>query len=91
MSNGTIEQPASVAEGATRWSFRRGWLQLRQQDVPEARQKLMTALGFTAERTWYKRLEGEVEPTVTQFETIERVFAEYGITDVWGTEPATAA
>ena len=42
------------------------------------------ALGLTSTPPFYQRLNGKVEPKVTEAEAIERIFAEYGITEVWG-------
>ena len=34
--------------------------------------------------TFYIRMRGEIEPKVSEAEAIEKIFSEYGITDVWG-------
>lgn len=66
------------------FSFKKGWNQLKQGDVEQCRNKLMDALGLTSTPPFYQRLNGKVEPKVTEAEAIERIFAEYGITEVWG-------
>lgn len=66
------------------FSFKKGWNQLRHGDVEQARNKLMDALRLTSTPPFYQRLNGKVEPKVTEAEAIERIFAEYGITEVWG-------
>lgn len=66
------------------FSFKKGWNQLRHGDIEQARNKLMDALGLTSTPPFYQRLNGKVEPKVTEAEAIERIFAEYGITEVWG-------
>lgn len=66
------------------FSFKKGWNQVRHGDVEQARNKLMDALGLISTPPFYQRLNGKVEPKVTEAEAIERIFAENGITDVWG-------
>lgn len=66
------------------FSFKKGWNQLKHVDLEPARIKLMDALDLTTTPPFYQRLNGKVEPKVTEAEAIERIFAEYGITEVWG-------
>lgn len=66
------------------FSFKKGWNQLKHVDLEPARIKLMDALSLTTTPPFYQRLNGKVEPKVTEAEAIERIFAEYGITEVWG-------
>lgn len=65
------------------FSFRRGWLQLRSMDMPSVKEKIQRQLAV-GDASFYKRLRGEVEPKVSEAEAIEKIFAEYGIKDVWG-------
>jgi hypothetical protein len=44
----------------------------------------MEALNISAHNSFLDRLNGKVVPTVPEAEAIERVFAQYGITEVWG-------
>ena len=69
---------------ARSFSFKKGWNQLKHVDVEQVRNKLMDALKLTSTPPFYQRLNGKVEPKVTEAEAIEQIFAEYGITDVWG-------
>ena len=66
------------------FSFKKGWNQLKRDNVKDCRKKIMEALGLTSRPPFYYRLNGKVEPKVTEAEAIERIFAEYGITEVWG-------
>ena len=66
------------------FSFKKGWKQLKHVDVLLCREQLMKALGLTSTPPFYQRLNGKVEPKVTEAEAIERIFARYGITEVWG-------
>lgn len=65
------------------FSFKHGWLQLRRGDMPAVKTKIINALGI-AEQSFFRRLRGDIEPKVSEAAAIERIFAEYGITDVWG-------
>lgn len=44
----------------------------------------MTALGLNTRMAFLQRLNGNVEPRISEYKAIEEVFAKYGITDVWG-------
>ena len=68
---------------ARSFSFKKGWNQLKHVDVKECQGKLMEALSLTSTPPFYQRLNGKVEPKVTEAEAIKRIFAEYGITEVW--------
>ena len=71
----------------SQYSFRNGWLQVRQGDIRVVRKKLYHALGITTAVAFCNRLNGKVEPRVSEHESIERIFAEHGITEVWGDTP----
>lgn len=68
------------------YSFKRGFAQVRQKDVKKIRERIMSALGLRTRVSWYARLNGDVEPKVSEARAIEAVFANYGISDVWGEE-----
>ena len=68
------------------YSFRRGYMQLAQRDVPRFREQLMRELRINTTNAWTARVYGRTEPRVSEAKTIEAAFAEYGITDVWGLE-----
>lgn len=74
------------AKNNAEFSFRRGYMQLAQRDVPKFREQLMRALRITTPNGWTARVYGRTEPKVSEAKTIEAAFAEYGITDVWGLE-----
>jgi len=65
-------------------SFHRGWEQLRVKDVGIVRTKLRAALEVTTIQGFKDRLFGRVLFDVLQRKAVEDIFAEYGITDVWG-------
>ena len=66
------------------FAFWNGWEQVRSGDRKAVRVKLMEAMNISSRRQFLARLKGEHEPKVTEHAAIERVFGEYGITDVWG-------
>ena len=57
---------------------------MKRGDVKAVRARLLAALNLSGYNTFLDRLNGRVEPTVTEAEAIERVFGSYGITEVWG-------
>ena len=70
-----------------RFSFKKGYNQVSQKDATEVRRKIMEALNLNVDSrsSWKLRLDGTVEPKVSEAEAIEGLFAAYGITEVWGT------
>ena len=68
------------------FSFRKGFEQVRRKDVKEVKEKLAKAIGIKINNrmSWSNWINGKVEPKITQKEAIEKVFAEYEITEVWG-------
>lgn len=66
------------------FSFEKGWSQVRQCDVSACRKELMKVLGLTTRAAFLQRLYGNVIPNVLQAHNVEKVFAKYGIKDVWG-------
>lgn len=66
------------------FSFKKGYQQVQQKDAKDVRKKIMTALNLTSRRSWGLRLNGIIEPKVSEAQAIENIFNEYGITDIWG-------
>lgn len=67
-----------------KYSFKKGFDQVKQKDIPEVKKKIMEALNLNFRSSWKARLDGKVEPRVSEAKKIEEIFAEYGITDIWG-------
>jgi hypothetical protein len=65
-------------------SFQRGFGQVRQMDADKVRDEIMSELGLTSRTSWFFRLNGTIEPKVSEAKAIEAIFKNYGITDVWG-------
>ncbi|WP_449303194.1 hypothetical protein [Porphyromonas endodontalis] len=68
------------------YGFRRGYSQVRQKDAKKVMEQIKKTLGITTNVSWNARLNGKVEPKMSEAKAIEKVFAEYGITEVWGSE-----
>lgn len=66
------------------FSFKKGWNQLKVGDTSAVRERIMSALGIRYRSSFYYRLNGNCEPTMTEAQQIEAIFREYGITKVWG-------
>ncbi len=66
------------------FSFKRGWLQVRNGDAPKVKKLLMEAMNITTRAGWCNRLRGDVEPKVSEAKAIEKIFTSYGIKDIWG-------
>lgn len=76
-----VQTPKVYQEG-----FRKGYDQLKQKDVPDAKKELIEALGIreTNRVSWGNYLNGNTEPKASQAAAVEAIFLKYGITDVWG-------
>lgn len=66
------------------FSFKKGFRQVPIGKTKEVREAIMTALDIRGRMTWYNRLNGEIEPRVSEAQKIEEIFNRYNITDVWG-------
>lgn len=66
------------------FSFKLGFSQVKRKDAKEVREQIMEALGLTTRASWYARLNGCVEPKVSEARAIEGVFAKFGVSKVWG-------
>ena len=67
------------------FSFEKGWMQARQHDVSQIRQKIMRVFEITTRQGFRDRLYGRIFYKDIEKAAVEAIFAEYGITDVWGT------
>ena len=74
-----------------KFSFKRGWSQIKQCDAPVVKKKIMKAIKINSRNAFYERLCGKVEHRITEHQAIEQIFAEYGVTDVLGLETVTMA
>lgn len=74
-----------MSDREDRFSFMKGWKQVRQMDKTAVKGDIMDTLGLTTNMGWGYRLYGRVEPKITEVERINAIFAKYGITEnIWG-------
>lgn len=68
------------------YAFKRGYMQVKKKDLRNLRKEIMQALGVVTIQTFYNRMNGDVEPRVSEMKAIESIFRKYGITEIWGEE-----
>lgn len=68
------------------YSFELGFSQVKRKDVAEVKSRIMAALGISTRSSWLSRLNGTVEPKISEAKAIEEIFADYDIEEVWGAE-----
>ncbi len=66
------------------FAFKRGFMQVAQGDAATVKSEIMTALNIKSRASWLSRLNGKVEPRMTEITAINGIFSRYGIKDVWG-------
>lgn len=71
-----------------RYSFKKGYLQVTLSQKQEVREKLMSALKISR-LTYFSYLlnAGIVDISLTKYEAISSVFADYNILEVWDVTP----
>lgn len=67
-----------------KFSFKRGWRQVRRKDSKAVQKRIMAALNIHTVMSWSRHLNGYIEPHITEYKEINAIFGEYGITDIWG-------
>ena len=67
-----------------KFSFKKGFGQVQNKDLQEVKSELMTALNIKTRYAWGQRLKGEVEPRISEAQSIEAIFAKREIKDIWG-------
>lgn len=65
-------------------SFKKAFGQVKQKDAKSVRLEIMDVLGITTNMAFRMRLNGRVEHTRREAAAIEKIFAKYGIKEVWG-------
>lgn len=66
------------------FSFKKGWGQVKRNDSKSVRAEIEAALGINNRNSFFYRMNGDVEPRVSEAKAIEEIFAKRGITEVWG-------
>lgn len=65
-------------------AFRKGIRQMRMGDWPEAKVRLMSALGINNNVSFIRYADGKTSMTVDKYNAVAEVFSSYGIKDCWG-------
>ena len=73
-----------MVRAAKKYPFRKGWDQVPGGKQPMIKAEIMKGLGIKTRAAWLKRLDGNVEPTVSEAEFLVKIFRKHGVTDVWG-------
>lgn len=66
------------------FSFKKGYGQVQQKDAESVRNEIMTELNITTRESWRLRLNGKIEPKISEVQAIESIFNRYGIIEIWG-------
>jgi hypothetical protein len=69
-----------------KYSFQKGLNQVKIGRKQIVKDKIMKALDIKSVPAWYKRLNGNVEPKVSEAKAVEEIFAQErpAIKEVWG-------
>ena len=70
------------------FSFKKGWGYLPSNKKKTVRDEIKTALNLKTNVAFYRRVNGEVEPKVSEKEAIETIFLNHGVkrAQIWGAE-----
>jgi len=71
-------------EQTNKYSFKKGFGQVQNKDLPAIRIELMKALGVANRMSLSLYLNGKIEPKVGQADAVTKVFKKYGIIEIWG-------
>lgn len=66
------------------FSFKKGFGQVQHKDLTQVRKELKQALGVSNSMSLSNYMRGITEPKISQAKAVEAVFANHGITEVWG-------
>jgi hypothetical protein len=69
-----------------KYSFKRGWKELKYSDRKEAMKDIMNILNIKTVVSFHRRKRGEPIPRMDEVEKIESVFVKYGVSQnkIWG-------
>lgn len=69
-----------------KYSFKKGFSQIQLKDTAEVRRRITEALNLNPESraSWKLRIDGTVEPKVSEAQAIEAIFHDYAIFEIWG-------
>lgn len=61
------------------WSFKEAFYSLPYNEMPIVRKEIEESIGIKSSPAWYNRLYGKVEPKISEYLTIQRIFKKRGI------------
>lgn len=67
-----------------KFAFKKGWNMVPKGQAAEVKKSIKKVLGITGDATFYARMKGTPEPTISEYNDIAGVFRKYGINDPWG-------
>ena len=79
-----VKQTSRVSPGREKFAFLHGFNQITVKDAKQVQKEIMKALSIKTRVAWYSRLYGDVEPKITEYNAIERIFTKYGVKQCWG-------
>ena len=66
-------------EKQKKWSFKEAFHSLPHKEMPIVRKEIEKALNIKAQMSWYNRLNGLIEPRISEYLAIQRIFKKRGI------------
>lgn len=66
-------------EKQNKWSFKDAFHSLPHNEMSIVRKEIEKALNIKANMSWYNRLNGNIEPKVSEYLAIKRIFKKRGI------------
>lgn len=67
----------------SKFSFKKGFGQIQQKDANAVKDEIMKGLNLKSRSSWHFRLNGDIEPKISEVKLIEDVFHKYGVTEIW--------
>lgn len=67
-------------------TFSKAFDQIKKGEVNKVKFELMAALKVKSLKSFYNRKKGYPEARLSEAKKVEKVFAKYGITDIWSEE-----
>lgn len=67
----------------SKFSFKKGFGQIQQKDANLVKDEIMEALNLKSRGSWHLRLNGAIEPKISEVKLIEGIFHKYGVTEIW--------
>lgn len=62
-----------------KWSFKDAYYSLPHNEMAVVRKEIEEAVGIKSTPCWYQRLHGIVEPKISEYLAIRRIFKKRGI------------